>query len=547
MEDLYKADLLLDNIFIFDEYGDMEKANLEVKNEPLDWSFSPNKDEEWTYMLNRFTYLDLLTRVHKKSHDDKYLNKAKELIENWIDNVKLIPSNMTRTLDTGIRVYHIIKFLSDNNIDDEKFKIKVKKSIYDQIEYLRNHYIDKYDLSNWGLIQLISVAVASIYYNDQKLYDKSIKKINDTLSIQFIDNSSIHWERCIGYHNFLLQWILRLSQFQKNNGKVITFANIIRKIAETTLITTDLKGRQLNNGDSDLTNTDILIDTYYDIFNEKLNVENHKLFKNYGLYIEKKKETLLSIYNTSMSSNHTHGDFTHFNYQNDGIEILDGGRYTYKESDERKYFKLFAHNNLIIDGNSSMGYISSWETSKYPITNPIYVNKKRNTYIETSYYDEIRKIYVKRNIFYLEDGDIIVFDYVNSYGTHQVKMNLLENGLDYNNFKINKKFVKRDALYSKEYNSLERCNEIIVNETFKDTYTQCMIIGDISKYEFINVTRDSKNLSDKIAIAVKSDKAIYVNIFEEIIESPRVLCVDDIKFHAKALTIYGKNDLEIYR
>ena len=103
MNDLYKANLILDDIFVFDENGDMEKSHLEVKNTPLDWDFCPNGDQEWTFMLNRFTYLDVLTRAYRESSDQVYINKGLALIEDWIDKVKLIPSKKTRTLDTGMR------------------------------------------------------------------------------------------------------------------------------------------------------------------------------------------------------------------------------------------------------------------------------------------------------------------------------------------------------------------------------------------------------------------------------------------------------------
>lgn len=39
MNDLYKAKLILNDIFVFDEDGDMEKCKLEVKNNPLAWDF----------------------------------------------------------------------------------------------------------------------------------------------------------------------------------------------------------------------------------------------------------------------------------------------------------------------------------------------------------------------------------------------------------------------------------------------------------------------------------------------------------------------------
>src|SRR5699024_1288882 len=97
-----------------DEEGDMEKCSLKIRNYPFKWDFSANGDAEWTYMLNRFSYLDLLTRVYKITKERKYLEKGLKLIEDWIEKVELVPNVMTRTLDTGMRIYYFINFDKNN-------------------------------------------------------------------------------------------------------------------------------------------------------------------------------------------------------------------------------------------------------------------------------------------------------------------------------------------------------------------------------------------------------------------------------------------------
>lgn len=548
MNDIYKADLILEDIFIFDENGDMEKSHLEAKNAPLDWDFCPNGDLEWTFMLNRFTYLDVLTRAYRQSKDIKYINKGLFLINNWIDTVDLVPSNKTRTLDTGMRIYHFIKFVTDNKIKDKNLIEKIDTSIKEQIFYLKDQYIEKYDLSNWGLVQVIAIAIAGIYFKNNLMYEKAMNKYQEMMEIQYMDDHSIHWERCIGYHNFMVLWLLRLSEYEKASGLEISHKDQLRKIAETTLITTDLDGKEINNGDSDLTETYFLLDYYREVFEENLEVQSEKLFGDYGLFVARKGGAFLATYNQNMASNHSHGDFTHFTYQKNDVRIIDGGRYTYTESDERKYLKLFAHNNIIIDGKSSMGYVNSWETNAHPLINPIYYNKKRNSFVEMSYYDDHRDIFVKRRLIFLENGDLIVFDQVKAKGNHKAETNILAKGLSEENFIVNKEFsIGYNGYYSPEYNKKEKCQKITISEDFNDTYTQCIIFGKKDDYEFTKVSRNKVDLKENQAVAIKTDDGIIVNIFEELTNSPRVFTANGINFHARVAVLHGQTDIEVYK
>ena len=548
MDDITKANLILENKFVFDEDGDMERCLLIGSNDPLDWNFSLNSDPEWTFMLNRFTYLELLTRVYRKTSEIKYINHGKYLIENWIENVELVPSHMTRTLDTGMRIYHFIEFaLNNKDLLSSDFFETLNKSIKNQVIFLDQNYLKRHFLSNWGLVQKIGIAVAGLYLVDNNMYESAIADLDKMIRAQYIDGGYIHWERCIGYHNFMILWLLRLNEYEQKYGKELSFKNQIKKMIETTEITTDLFGSQINNGDSDLTKTVFLINKYERLYKTKVNCKHEKLFKSYGLYVKKQNDSMLSCYNQSMSSNHSHADFTHFNYINKDFKILDGGRYTYTETNKREYYKIYAHNNLIIDGESSMGYVSSWETSAYPTINPIYVYDGKNTFIEMSYFDPKRSLFVKRRIIYTKNNDLIVFDHIECQGEHTVVTNLLVENYQEKYFKTDNKFTIEDSYYSPLYNIEKSCQKIIISEKFKNEYTQLMIFGSAEGYNINKVKRNLKPLSYNIAMYAEKNGQYYVNIFKEISDSPKTLEVGDYIFYGRTCSIFDDGGIEIYR
>ncbi|MDO4595366.1 MAG: heparinase II/III family protein, partial [Tissierellia bacterium] len=524
-----------------------EKCSLKIRNYPFKWDFSANGDAEWTYMLNRFSYLDLLTRVYKISKERKYLKKGLKLIEDWIEKVELVPNVMTRTLDTGMRIYYFINFDKNNDLNS-KFSNKIKFSIYEQIKYLENNYIQKYNLSNWGLVQMISIAIAGIYYDDEELYLNAIEKLRAMIEMQYLDDGFIHWERSMGYHNFMLQWLLRLNSYQKEFNKDITFKKLIKNALTTTILASDLDGNQVNNGDSDKTSIDYLKKSYFEIYGHNIKKIDYKLFSEYGMYVEKREGSFLTTLNNNMSSNHTHADFTHFIYQNSNISILDGGRYTYTESKDRKIYKVFKHNNILIDSKSPFGYESSWETTNYPIVNPIFVKKKNGeSFVEMSYFDENRRIFFKRKIFYTSEDDLIIFDCVFAKGNHIAKTNILGLNLDNSNIKSNRKYKFSKSHYSTEYNTKDSCDLFTTESSFRDKFTQIIIIGDTKNYRLIPIKQKGNVLDSNLAISVYNNRKYYIDISEEITKGNKILSVNNHEFYARNAVINEKGNIIIYR
>lgn len=140
---LIGSNLILNNSFIFDDEWDMEQCKIPYLNRDLDWNFTPNGDEEWVFMLNRHEYFEKLIAAYYFSNDEKYLDKLKELIFNWIEKneIKECGGPTIRTIDTGIRCFSWMKSLlhliHENKLEDEEI-LKIISSIKEQLEYLKN-------------------------------------------------------------------------------------------------------------------------------------------------------------------------------------------------------------------------------------------------------------------------------------------------------------------------------------------------------------------------------------------------------------------------
>ena len=127
-------------------------------NRDLDWNFTPNGDEEWVFMLNRHEYFEKLIAAYYFSNDEKYLDKLKELIFNWIENneIKECGGQTIRTIDTGIRCFSWMKSLlhliHENKLEDEEIEMLRKL-----INYPRDF-----------------ISISTDYYFKQKMWDEEV-------------------------------------------------------------------------------------------------------------------------------------------------------------------------------------------------------------------------------------------------------------------------------------------------------------------------------------------------------------------------------------
>lgn len=81
---IYKANLICQNIFLFDDPLDMECCYIPHYFKDIDWVFTPNGDDEWVFMLNRQGFMVELSQAFLLTKEEKYIQKWKELAFDWI-------------------------------------------------------------------------------------------------------------------------------------------------------------------------------------------------------------------------------------------------------------------------------------------------------------------------------------------------------------------------------------------------------------------------------------------------------------------------------
>lgn len=450
---LIGANLILNNSFIFDDEWDMEQCRIPYLNRDLDWNFTTNGDEEWVFMLNRHEYFEKLIVAYYFSNNKKYLDKLKELIFNWIENneIKECGGPTIRTIDTGIRCFSWMKSLlhliHENKLEDEEI-LKIIFSIKEQLEYLRKSYIDKYVLSNWGVLQTTAIITCSLwlkdFIEDEELYKWALEELYREINLQVLEDGS-HWEQSVMYHIEVLNCSMATIHYGKyfNVDLDEKFLEKIHSMAKYLVYCGDSNSIQVAQGDSDRSDIrDVLVRAsilfndphlkfrayenmdltsillfgrdgflkYTNMDAEEIKKLNKSFIDSGNIYIRSgwdNEASFTYLQNGTLGSGHGHSDLCHFSIHYGGEPFLiDSGRYTYVENDVlREYLKSAkAHNVSVIDDSPFAIPKNSWGYDKYPDVMKNYFCEKDNiSYAEMAYlatlsdgtpYTVIRKVLV---------------------------------------------------------------------------------------------------------------------------------------------------------
>ncbi|AIY82262.1 MAG: heparinase II/III family protein [Clostridium baratii] len=504
---LIGAKLMMNNSFIFDNTWDMEQCNIPYRINPFKWDYTPNGDAEWTFMLNRHEYLNKLLMAYYIEKNDRYIEKLKWFIFNWIDNneIDIKGGNTIRTIDTGIRclawIEILIHLIDENKLTDEEI-LKIIFSIKDQIEYLKKAYIGKYTLSNWGVLQTTSICSIYLWLNefleDEDLIIWAEKELYEQIDMQVFDDGS-HWEQSIMYHVEVLNCSMKFINYSKKLGREIDndFINKIESMAEYLMYSKSPKSTQEAQGDSDITDVrDVLVKAAvlfnnetlkwasfdnidlmsiwvlgrsgYDKFkklNKKEPMNKCRLFKDSGnIYIRDTFEcngNYTYLQNGTLGSGHGHTDLGHISiYYKGKPYIVDCGRYTYVEEDPlREYLKSYkAHNVCVIDKDPHGVPNKSWSYFSYGDCLKNYFKNKDNiSYVEMPFIGELKNgvpYLINRKVLYIEPSIWVVINDVKCSGEHEleciynldnnVKVSLNYNGLDMKNGNNNLKIISEE-------------------------------------------------------------------------------------------------------
>ncbi|MGX7040022.1 heparinase II/III family protein [Vagococcus fessus] len=476
-EAIENADHLLENNFVFTHPYDMEPYHKIINMKKIDWLYTPNEDEEWIFMLNRQEYLiDLLTAYYV-TDKDKYLLKAKDLMLEWLVNCAEPGGLAWRTIDTGIRVLYWSVLYTELK-QSEFLKPEEKKQLDDglkmQVNYLDEHYITKYDLSNWGV--LISSGIVVLANQHPELvsiesYERNEARLVKQCQLQ-VQNSGLHWEQSPLY--FMEVWrqlsLVMLSYKEVLNECPTVITETVNRMLEVAPYFVKPNGYILQQGDTDLIKIDDMIQTFSLILDKELPTRHIErvcldllvltfdsvktkfkvldIQKRLGELQTSKKQkqcidyetgnffyhkdweadsSFLHIFNGVISSGHGHASLGHFDYMVSGEDVMiDPGRYTYCETPERLLLKeAKSHNVLVINEEPFTEIKDSWAFKKS--TTPLSsVSSTYNdvTTTQISYLEEQstgNKLVTRTFIWFQKEELLIVTDHIKASGHNKVE------------------------------------------------------------------------------------------------------------------------------
>lgn len=214
---LHQAEDLMQNTFVFTDRWDMEPCAVPYTVPAGQWTHSPNGDPEWVFMLNRHDYLPKLWQAAVLTGEVRYRRKLIDSVMDWIASNPLTREGTpsTRTIDTGIRCMNWIQLLpfllAEDALTDQEARTMID-SLSAQFANLRERYILKYTLSNWGVLQTTAFCAGYAWMGQllpPGLEAWAWQELQTQLRLQILEDGA-HWEQSPMYHVEVLNACVRM-------------------------------------------------------------------------------------------------------------------------------------------------------------------------------------------------------------------------------------------------------------------------------------------------------------------------------------------------
>ena len=455
--------------FTFHKTWDMERCMIPYTIQPLDFRAQRNDDEEWCFMLNRMDYLSDLMLAGMLTLDHSFALCGKTMILTWIHQHPYLQQEAsTRTLDTGIRIMNIMEaliyLLYMKCISDAELEL-ILHSLYEQIQYLKQEYLPKYRLSNWGSIQTCAILSVLPFlqenYTRDELFRWASKEIETQLAIQ-VNDDGMHWEQSTMYHVEVLNYAMKLLYYQRFYG--FSLDDIIER--STYVLCDSLYAQMTPNrmietfGDSDRVSiVDVLhrgavlfkqsrwkSQGNHQFDEESLYTMGYPMAKAYEALAVKQDEKLIydgvdsgmhcvrsswkqdasfTMFTCgSLGSGHGHSDHLHISLYYQGAPVfIDPGRYTYREDHPLRVElkRMRSHNTVLIDEQEYSLPKDSWGYASFGIPCKPYVrHRKEMHYMEGMVIGQDPLQLWIRKLVIIDPAIWVIIDEVHEDGEHQL-------------------------------------------------------------------------------------------------------------------------------
>lgn len=473
-----QADRLLGQTFTFEDRWDMEPCGQLCSFTEMRWDTSHNGDPEWVFMLNRHEYLHKLLEAYWLTGNMEYIQKLKWYVFHWIRTNPIRESGLTtRTIDTGIRCMSwqilLLHLLGEGLLDQEEAEAALE-CISRQYIYMRRNYVEKYRLSNWGVLQTTAICHGYRWFEEYLPCDGTRewawKELEMQMELQVMPDGS-HWEQSMMYHMEVLLACMKLAaawgdKKEEENGcnRIPGLLQSIANMSQYALYAAAPDHRQIAQCDSDATDVrDVMVKAAV------LTGDGQFKFGGYGgmdldsawmlgkpgilayqQMKEKRPEGLCrdagdtgNLYIRSgweegshftylkcgaLGSSHGHADLTHISLYYKGKPFLtDSGRYSYREDEPLRMAlkSAQAHNVCVIDGESQGVPNGSWSYSSFGEALKNYYREQGPVhYAEMAYHGSLgagTNYLVIRKVMVVDDGLWLIVNDIRCDGGHKVR------------------------------------------------------------------------------------------------------------------------------
>lgn len=467
------ADEVSNQTFLFDLPWDMERTFIPYTFEDeINWDYSANGDEEWTFMLARHRYMVCLGQAYSLTHDEKYALTFVRLAEHFIDHAKLTPEahkTTWRTIDSAIRIENWIKaynHMKDSIHFTDAFKDKLFASLIEHGDYL-HHYHDTFrTLSNWGVLQYNGLLLLGLFMpnhpQSSSFIQTALRHLTTQAKMQVMDDGA-HWEQSPMYHNEVLHCYLNVVHMAKINHlelpavilektKAMCYANLYwakpnhHQVIQSDSDDTDV--RDLITKGASLFADPVLkfagydkldfeaawdlgldaINTYQELPSTAPSVTSIALADSGNYYLRdswNENANFMHFRCGTLGSGHGHADLLHIDLAAHGEDILiDSGRYTYLNTKERLDLKSSsAHNTTTIDQLPFSECTDSWgygQLAKY--VKGDFIIKENYEMVSGSHLGYMNLpnggIYTTRKVIYIKPDIFVIVDAFYGQGVH---------------------------------------------------------------------------------------------------------------------------------
>lgn len=395
--------------------------------------------------LQGFATIKFLVHGYLINSKNEYLDLASKLIKSWLEYEPHSKSEFTwydhSVSDRVLVMIYFILTVKKNNIS--KFNVLINEmdnSIKKHADFLYSD--ENYIVQNHGTMMDRSLYIASVYLTDKdstiKYRKKSLERMKNAISRDFSDEM-VNVENSSQYHLFDSDLFITIEKSLLNR-----FGDSLENLDQSSiekcldfmiyLSKPDLNFPMIGDGSKWGLHSLEKLSFYPHIKGypplEWLLTSGKRGYEPKGLSKIYKKEGYAFFRNKWSPKNdityvsfkagysvkyHKHGDDLSFTLFTKGKDIfVDAGTYTYEPGDFRRFFMYStAHNTVVVDDKNYPFILGDSNN-----TGIIDHGKKKDYWYIIGKNDMYDGVNLTRSLYYLQNGDMIIIDNIQSYYTH---------------------------------------------------------------------------------------------------------------------------------